>query len=662
MTDVADHLASLIEPVARELLGEPNKALSSKKELRFGARGSLSVDLEKGTWYDHEANEGGGTLDLVTRGTGRKEQSRFEWLDEHGYEVPGRDAPRTNGHARHNGEKLGPIVAAYDYTDESGDLLFQVTRHNPKDFRQRSRDRATGEWTWKVKGVRQVPYRLPELIEAISNEHVVFVVEGEKDADNLWKLGAPATTNAGGTGKWRAALTEFFSNADVVIIQDNDPQKKHPKTGEPMFHDDGRPILPGQDHAQEVARALDPVAVRVRVLDLAKSWPAMPPKGDVSDWIKQGGTLEALFDLIEPLPAWSPDAAIEPARMIKTSEEFVAGFVPPEYVIGGVLQRRFCYAFTAKTGSGKTAIMLLWAALVALGTSIGDWEIERGRVLYFAGENPDDIRMRWIAMAQQMGFDIATIDVNFIPGSFKISEMYARIRSEIERSGDVTLVMVDTSSAFFEGTDENDNKQAGEHARRLRTLASFPGGPCVVVACHPPKNAGEDNLQPRGGGAFIAEVDGNLTAKAESTAVEVHWQGKFRGPDFAPILYQLRSVTHERLKDSKGRLLPTVVAQFMTEIQRQEIAKVVRSNEDQLLALLAKNPAMGRASQGEIASMLGWYGGKGEPYKVLVGRTVRKLKAQKLIIEERDALVLTKSGEKHAGKPDAEPEQTSLRL
>ena len=40
----------------------------------------------------------------------------------------------------------------------------------------------------------------------------------------------------------------------------------------------------------------------------------------------------------------------------------------------------------------------------------------------------------------------------------------------------------------------------------------MPGEPCVIVACHPVKNASDDNLIPRGGGAFLNEVDGNLTA------------------------------------------------------------------------------------------------------------------------------------------------------
>ena len=134
-------------------------------------------------------------------------------------------------------------------------------------------------------------------------------------------------------------------------------------------------------------------------------------------------------------------------------------------------------------------------------------------VIYFAGENPVDVRMRWIAMAQQMDFDVDTIDVHFIPGVFKISEMMDRIRAEIDLIGDIGLIVVDTSAAYFEGDNENDNKQQGDHARRFRSLTTMPGGPCVLVACHPPKNAGDDNLLPRGGGAFIAEMDGNLTGE-----------------------------------------------------------------------------------------------------------------------------------------------------
>ena len=111
--------------------------------------------------------------------------------------------------------------------------------------------------------------------------------------------------------------------------------------------------------------------------------------------------------------------------------------------------------------------MLLISAHVALGRSIGDRGVQCGKVIDFAGENPEDARMRWIAMAQQMDFDIDTIDVHFIPGVFKISEMTDRIRREITDIGHISLIGVDTSAAYFEGDNENDNKQQGDHARRF---------------------------------------------------------------------------------------------------------------------------------------------------------------------------------------------------
>jgi hypothetical protein len=79
----AGGLASLMEPAARLLLGEANRALSSKKELRYGTHGSVAVNLQTATWYDFEANEGGGLLDLVERRTGFKHGERLDWLRRH---------------------------------------------------------------------------------------------------------------------------------------------------------------------------------------------------------------------------------------------------------------------------------------------------------------------------------------------------------------------------------------------------------------------------------------------------------------------------------------------------------------------------------------------------------------------------------------------------
>jgi AAA domain/Bifunctional DNA primase/polymerase, N-terminal len=333
-----------------------------------------------------------------------------------------------------------------------------------------------------------------------------------------------------------------------------------------------------------------------------------------------------------------------PERLLQTSGQFTASFVPPDPLISGILQRRFIYALTGHTGRGKTAIALLFAALVGLGQRrLGNLDVEKGRVLILAGENPTDAKMRWIAMSQQMQFDHSEVDVHWVEGAFKISQGFEQIRREVEQLGGVDFVIVDSSAAFFEGDDENSNPQQGVHARRLRELTTLPGGPCVLVLCHPPKNAGDDNLQPRGAGSYVAEMDGNLTVTKDDMAVELHWQTKLRGPDFAPVNFMLRSVTHEELKDTKGRLIPTVVATHLSDTAQEDMTRAARCDEDLALQALARNP---RASVADLAKDLGWYTAKGEPHKSKTHRILRRLQHDRLIKKERGQHEITEKGKK----------------
>ncbi len=81
MIELAEHM----QPVAAALLGEPNRHLSNGKELRYGSHGSLSVDLEAGTWFDHENEVGGGVLDLVRRQLRCDRRGALAWLRERGF-------------------------------------------------------------------------------------------------------------------------------------------------------------------------------------------------------------------------------------------------------------------------------------------------------------------------------------------------------------------------------------------------------------------------------------------------------------------------------------------------------------------------------------------------------------------------------------------------
>jgi hypothetical protein len=271
------------------------------------------------------------------------------------------------------------------------------------------------------------------------------------------------------------------------------------------------------------------------------------------------------------------------------------------------------------------------------------------RVLYAAAENPEDVRMRWIALAEHMGFDPETIEVYFTEGTFTISKMAAKLRAEAEvLGGEFGLVIIDTGPAFFEGDDENSRPQMGAHARMMRGLINVvPGGPAVIVNCHPVKNATANNLLPAGGGTFLNEVDGNLTCAKNDSLTELHWQGKFRGPEFAPMHFLIKTVTHQDLKDSDGRLLPTVICECLTDQAREEIAAAGRKDEDKILAIIDGDPA---ASLAKLAQAMGWKLHDGGPNKMRAKRCVDALKKDKLVTELRNGRYgLTDAGKKVLG-------------
>jgi AAA domain len=289
------------------------------------------------------------------------------------------------------------------------------------------------------------------------------------------------------------------------------------------------------------------------------------------------------------------------------------------------MQEGFLYALTGSTGAGKTAITLRVAASVGQGIKFAGRETKKRRVLYLAAENPTEIRMRWIALGQQMDFDVDTIEVFFVEGGFKISETTDRLKDEAATcGGDFGLVVIDTGPVFYEGDDESSRTQQGRHAKMLRGLIDIiPGRPAVVANVHPVKNAVADNLLPAGGGNFLNEVDGNFTAAKTDNTTELHWQGKFRGVDFAPLHFMLRTVTHQRLKDSRDRLIPTVVCDWLSDSAKENIAKQRVKDEDLLLGFIEAEPA---ASLASLAVKMKWLLHSGEPNKPKVARAIKTLK------------------------------------
>ena len=145
-----------------------------------------------------------------------------------------------------------------------------------------------------------MPYRLPQLLEAITSSRPILIVEGEAKADLLWSWNIAATCCVGGAKKWKPEHSQFLRSADVFLLPDNDNA--------------------GWEHIHKVGASLSATARSVRVVAL----PDLPPKGDVIDWANAGGTREKLDELLATALTWRlPTAAEQKDRAKKQEDELL---------------------------------------------------------------------------------------------------------------------------------------------------------------------------------------------------------------------------------------------------------------------------------------------------------------------------------------------------
>ena len=405
--------------------------------------------------------------------------------------------------------KLTPprrIVAVYPYVNEGGELLFEVVRFDPKDFRQRRPD-GNGGYIWNLDGVRRVLYRLLQIIEA-GSESFIFIVEGEKDADRLVSVGLVATTCPMGAGKWALVDDTVLHRRHVVIIPDHDEA--------------------GRKHAQQVANSLHGKAATVRVLQL----PDLPEKGDVSDWLDAGGDPEDLVRLAEATSLWTPspveaDRGIHDMSKSKTGRPILLlmAEVKSQPVRWLWLQRIALGKLTLIAGDpglGKSFVTLDIAARVSTGSGWPDAPGQQfdpgGVVLLSAEDDPaDTIRPRLDAA----GADVSRITVvkgvtkidpktgEEIDASFCLATDLKALEEAIKQTPNCRLVIVDPITAYCGGVDSHKNAEVRGLFAPLSDLAERHGVAILAVT----------HLNKSTGGSAIYRTMGSVAYTAAARTV-----------------------------------------------------------------------------------------------------------------------------------------------
>jgi hypothetical protein len=321
---------------------------------------------------------------------------------------------------------------------------------------------------------------------------------------------------------------------------------------------------------------------------------------------------------------------------------FVRSMATPDWLIDTIIQRRYLYAITAPTSHGKTAISAHLALCVSANIPFAGRRVRQGRVLFLAGENPEDVKGRIAASAQKQGINLEVVakQLHFREGAAPLITIIDEIRSYAEHVGGIDLVIVDTSAAFFSYQDENDNVAAAQHARDLRTLTTIRGEPCVVVPSHPTKAPDRNNLLPKGGGAFLNELDGNLTIWSDGEVAELG-HGKIRGTGFEPMQFEFERIELDDFQDSDGRPVVSVVANPINDGKAALLMQQREQDESRVLYAMLHHE---NASIADWAQACGWT----VTAKSKVHRILNRLKHDKLVRVYRGRWKLTEDGKKEA--------------
>lgn len=442
---------------------------------------SMSVSVEKGLFKCFGCNASGSVIDLIARFENIQPGDVLKNANGNGYNSrPNYPAPKPRPAARP--KQLGEFVCDYVYENALGQPSYRVNRYEPKDFRQESWNGS--EWVSTMEGVERILYRLPQVMAAKE----VWIVEGEKDAENLSLLGFCATTNVGGGGNWKDGYAEALNGKDVVICTDRDDQ--------------------GAKHQKSVFDSLVSWAKTVKIVNVPK------PHKDVSDLIEADAGAKALLTKLRDeavahiqgitLPIYSmaemERGYIEHVKNLETDSFSLGRWMPS---LGRL--RSLCpgelVMFVGNTGIGKTAL-LCSLAMATRSLPVVMFQLELPPELVFERMLASKCKSKCVDIERAYA-------VNDVAGKGMLDDHFGNIqiccesglsldrieqivtRAELKMGHKPKMVLIDYVQ-LVEGKGENRRDKFSTIAEGMKTLAKRTRT-IVVIASQISRPADEKN-------------------------------------------------------------------------------------------------------------------------------------------------------------------------
>lgn len=356
-----------------------------------------------------------------------------------------------------------PVIAHYDYHDGAGTVVARKQRHADKSF---SWAHPNGKgWVPGLGGIKAPLYHLPSVITS----PIVYVVEGEKDADTLAALGFVATTAGyGARGSWHTTYTDALRGRSVILLADKDEA--------------------GEVYARTVTDAVKLAAKAFTRLILPG------PEKDVTDWITAGHTADELRALSTPKVLDQFGFEAQTADLLE-GQEF-----PPLLVIVDKMLYEGCTILAGSPKTGKSLMMLGMACAIALGgKALGVLDVVQADVLYMALEDgPRRVQRRLRKMLEDTPFPKGLHMV--YKCDRPLGEGLADgIRAYLDLHPTIKVVIVDTLARARKRGGANGGGKVDvfqQQYEELSALADLAQSRriCIVVLHHTRKNKSDDAM------------------------------------------------------------------------------------------------------------------------------------------------------------------------
>jgi Predicted ATP-dependent serine protease len=417
------------------------------------------------------------------------------------------------------------IIAAYDYIDENGILLYQSIRFEDKNFAYRRPNPKNPpdperrldpndpddrkHWLWELGDTKLIPYHLPQWLK-FSKQDYQIIVEGEKDVETLENLGFVATTSPMGAGKWKADYNQYCEGRLIAIICDLDD--------------------PGKRHGLSTAYSLHGTTAETRLIFLNRD---LPEHTDVTDLVEKYNWMAKDFvNLIDKTPVFIPQKIGSQVVAQKLSD---VERLPIQWLwFNRFAQGKLCL-LVGNPGVGKSFMSLDMAARISTGgywpdgknLPAGSNQAPKGSVIILTAEDSlaDTVCPRLDKMEADTNKIFAIEGVHLekseeqqkfwiddkvpVTDFFDLSRDILLLEKKLSDIKDVKLIIIDPLSAYYGKADSHKNAAVRSILAPLAEIAERHNV-CIIGISHLRKSASE---------AAIYRVTGSIgqTAAARAT-------------------------------------------------------------------------------------------------------------------------------------------------